>query len=517
MEGFGVVFKRLRLIAILGTVSVLAAACGGDGAPVGSGKSTSKTPSDKVEQISEGEATELVVDPVTGETVRRPVTRGTKTGGGNQPSGPVATNPPGVPSFGLRTQGVSANEVKVGYTYNVAQCGDAGTLQAMLGNTVTGDPGKAITAFTRHVNDTGGIGGKTLKIDVIDDGGAGCPEKNTAAAVKALEELKDFAVIPGLHVVSDYLMERKLPVFGGRDDPESLKRFSPNGLGLLEPLEPTFRAWSAFGKYYLDSGSKSPCLIHIESGAAGDYDNYAKLLVKIFESFGLKFVDVIQFKDDVSTAQQQANTIAQRAKSKGCDQAYFLAGNAIGLIFFTQAATNNQWFPTWTFTSYTVESDSDQIGNLMDQRQWANAVGLSSRVKQGDHPMEGNCRRIYEKYYPNDGQSDTVSVRIICAQILTASETMRRAIAKTGVLTAETLLVGADSIKNDFFYDAHIPIEYSIPGTAGPFKTKGFSHYTVVKWNASSKRYDFPTYPTYWREMGPNRSNGEDLRAFYKK
>ena len=87
-----------------------------------------------------------------------------------------------VPDFGLKTQGVTAKEVKIGLSYNVAACGDAGTLTAALGAATTGDPKKAIEAFTRHINETGGIGGRNLKSVVVDDGGAGCPEKNTAAA-----------------------------------------------------------------------------------------------------------------------------------------------------------------------------------------------------------------------------------------------------------------------------------------------------------------------------------------------
>lgn len=450
---------------------------------------------------------------------------GTGQGPGGQPAtgpmGSVTTLAPvavgrAVPDFGLRTQGVTDKQVKIGVSYNVAACGDAGTLQAALGASTTGDPKKAIDAFTRHINETGGIAGRTLKVVIVDDGGGGCPEKASAAAVRMLEEEKVFMAIPGLHVESDYLIEKKLPVFGGRDDPASLAKAGANGIMLTEAIEPTLEKWSAFGRYYLDSGSHKPCLIRPESGVSGDWNSHEKLLTAKFRKYGMTFTDIITYKEDVATAQSQSNTIAARAKAKGCDQVYFMAGNPIALIFFTQAATQNQWFPTWTFTSYMVLSDTELAGRLMDQRQWDKAIGLSTRVPPGEHPKEQQCKRIYEKYYPGDGQSESASVQIVCAQLLSSAEIMRRAVKVTGVLTGNSWVVGADAVRNDFAYDAHVPIRWSFPNPQGPFKTKGFSHWTVVKWSSAQSKYLFPEYPKYWEVMGPGKSGAQDLRAHFR-
>jgi hypothetical protein len=93
---------------------------------------------------------------------------------------------------------------------------------------------------------------------------------------------------------------------------------------------------------------------------------------------------------------------------------------------------------------------------------------------------------------------------------------MRRAIARTGVLTGNSLMVGADSVRNDFYYDATVPLRWSLPGPNGPFKTKAFSHYTVVKWSTDQSKYLFPEFPNYWEVMGPNKSGAQDLRPYFK-
>lgn len=435
-----------------------------------------------------------------------------RSGGGGGPGGGGGK----VVDHGLRTQGVTAKEVKIGISYNTTGCGDAGVLEAMVGAGAAGDMGKAIDAFTRHVNDTGGIGGRTLKVIVADDGGGGCPEKALSAARKLADDDKVFAVIPGLHEVSDYIASKKIPTFIGRDDPASLTRLGANGIGLTQEIGGNLAAWAAFGRHYLQSDKHTPCLVHPEAGVSGDWPLYEKILVDRMRDHGLSFKDIVVYKEDVGTAQQQSSAAVTRLKGKGCDQVYFMAGNPIALIFFTQAAENAQWRPTWTFTSYMALADTELGGRLQNQAQWENAVGLSTRVPPGEHPQEGNCKRIYEKYYPGDGQSESAAVVLVCAYFLPATEMMRRGERITGRLDANALLAGAHSIKNDYYYDAHVPLRWEFPG-GGPFKTKGWSHYTVVDWNSTRSAYDFPEYPLYWEIMGPGKSNGVDLRPLFKK
>ena len=139
---------------------------------------------------TDGAATQTTgvgADPLASTGSTAPGTATVATKGVNTTS-PTFVPGSAIPNFGLRTQGVTAKEVKIGLSYNVAACGDAGTLNAAFGSAVTGDPKNAIDAFTKEINRTGGIGGRTLKVAVVDDGGGDCPEKSVAAAVKMADE-----------------------------------------------------------------------------------------------------------------------------------------------------------------------------------------------------------------------------------------------------------------------------------------------------------------------------------------
>jgi ABC-type branched-subunit amino acid transport system substrate-binding protein len=421
-----------------------------------------------------------------------------------------------VPDFGLRTQGVTPTSVKIGLDYNKSGCGDAGALEAALGPAVVGDPEKAVKAFTRFVNDGGGVRGRTLSVATVDDGGLQCPERNTAAAVEMVDQHKVFLAMVGLHDVGDAVLKRHIPIWGGRGSKAEQRTRGFGQFQVFQDADGDFENWASFGKNYLGTNGTDhrACFVHPDTA---DFNNLEKIMVAKMRAQGLAFADFIRYADDASTGQQQATAAVIRMKGK-CNQVYFLANNAIAMIFFTNAAQQQDWHPIYTFTGRTYLADAQLGGSLMQQDQWANAIGLSPRVKPGDHPKEGNCKKIYERYYPNDGLSGSASVEIACAGILTTTEAMKRAVDLTGVLTANSLQVGINAIKRDYYWSAHVPMTYTVPTSLNqPFDFTGYDHQTVVKWNRQAADYDFPEYPRYWVRFGAGKSGGEDLRPFFSK
>jgi len=440
---------------------------------------------------------------------------GATTGGPSTGASPTAINPKplvAIPDLGLRTQGVTRTSVLIGVDYNKSGCGGSGALSAQFGPAVTGDPEKSVATFVRYINDTGGIRGRTLKAVTVDDGGLGCPERHQAAAIELVDQKKVFMDVAGLHEVSDLLAPRHLPFYGGRS---TLAEQAKQGMGqfqLYQDADNDFKNWAAFGRNYLGAAKNKPCFIHPDTD---DFNNLEKIMLKEMSKQGLKFGDVIRYADDASTAQQQATTDAIRMSREGCKSVWLVANNFLADVFFTQAAAQQAWHPIWTWTARTAGIDIALGGRLMEQSEWANAIGLTTRIKAGQSPFEGNCTRIYDRYNSGDGQDGSAATIAACNAILTVSEAMRRAVDRTGVLTGDSLMMGVDLIKGDFSWDAFVPLTFSILTT--PHDFTGYDLQTVAKWNTVTLDYDFPEFPKYWKVMGANGAGAVDIRTLLHK
>lgn len=431
-------------------------------------------------------------------------------GGGKKPT----VKPEDIPEFGLKTQGVTKDSVTIGADYDKTGCGGAAALTNAFGKAVTGDPEKAFATYVRYINDTGGIRGRTLKAVTVDDGGLYCPERHKSAEIELVDQKKVFMDIAGLHEVSDLLAKRHIPFEGGRSSLAEQKKQGYGQFQIFQDADGDFDNWASFGKYYIASDKNMPCFVHPDTD---DFNGLEPIMIAKMAKYGLKFGDIIRYADDASTAQSQATTGAVRLKKKGCKQVWLVANNALAAIFFTNAAAQQQWYPTWTWTARTALIDQKLGGSLMNQNEWKNSIGLTSRIKPGGSPFEGNCAKIWNKYNSGDGQSGSAATLVACAGVLLAAEAMRRAVDVTGVLTANSLMLGVNSIRSDFYYDSHVPLTYSIPNLKGPFDFTGYDVQTVAKWSNGQKDYVFPEWPRYWKTMGPGRSGGIDIRPAFMK
>jgi hypothetical protein len=433
--------------------------------------------------------------------------------GGTGPTIPPVTVTTNIPNFGLRSQGVTKDSVLIGADYDKGSCPQAQTLAGQFSAAATGDPEKANKTFVQYINDNGGIRGRTLKLVTVDDGGLYCPEKHQSAAIELVDEKKVFMDIAGLHEVSDLLAKKHLPFLGGRSTIAEQRTQGYGQFQLFQDAESDYANWASFGRNYLQSHKKKPCMIHPDTP---DFNNLTNYLKRALADQGYAFKDIIAYKDDPSTATQQATTSAIEMKDK-CDQVWLIANNFIADVFFTNAAYQQNWYPTWTWTARTAGIDTQLGGSLMQPDEWKNSIGLSTRIKAGASPYENNCANIYKKYNGEDGYSGSAAVLVACPTILLSAEAMRRAIDVTGQLTGNSLMLGVNAIRGDFFYDATVPLTFSVPGLKGPFDFTGFDLQTVAKWNSNRLDYDFPEFPIYWKLMGPNKSGGVDIRSALAK
>jgi hypothetical protein len=99
---------------------------------------------------------------------------------------------------------------------------------------------------------------------------------------------------------------------------------------------------------------------------------------------------------------EKARVLVSRLKEAGVTSVVFL-GDPVMPIYLTKAATDQGYFPEWIITG-TVLTDTTVFGRLYDQRQWANAFGISALAAR--LPREqSDAWRVYEWYYGEPPQA----------------------------------------------------------------------------------------------------------------
>jgi hypothetical protein len=100
---------------------------------------------------------------------------------------------------------------------------------------------------------------------------------------------------------------------------------------------------------------------------------------KFFEQelakYGIHIADNQSYIFDPGTSQDTARTIIARFKDKGVTSIIFV-GDPIYPVFFTQAATNQQYHPEWIITGSAL-TDWTLFARTYDKQQWSHAFGLS--------------------------------------------------------------------------------------------------------------------------------------------
>lgn len=99
---------------------------------------------------------------------------------------------------------------------------------------------------------------------------------------------------------------------------------------------------------------------------------------------------------DLSTLQDQADTIAAKLKASGATTVVF-AGDPIMPIYLTRACAKIGYFPEWVITG-TVFTDTSTLARYYDQKEWAHAFGISS-LPVPTPIQSGDAFRLYRWWY----------------------------------------------------------------------------------------------------------------------
>lgn len=340
---------------------------------------------------------------------------------------PLSLAPPCVPVFtgdngGATAKGVTADTIKVAY-YVPKPGSDA---QAALQGLVDSPELSARTRddFVEVLNQVYELYGRKVQIVPVD--ASGDPDDAVAAkndAVKIAEEVGAFAAIggPGLsNIYADELASRGvLCIQCGLVAPDTTyQKNAPYMWGTLATPEQflvnvgDYIAGRLLGRDAEFAGDPAmrtePRVfgtVHIELDPPV-FTEVEKLVNEQGKERGWTAAAEETYLFDVARAPERAPGIIARMKEAGVTTVVFL-GDPVMLIYLTQAATSQGYFPEWVVTG-TGFTDSTAVARLYDQEQWAHAFGLSSLAVRTPREL-GGAWRLHEWWFGTPPPAQTTA------------------------------------------------------------------------------------------------------------
>ena len=142
-----------------------------------------------------------------------------------------------------------------------------------------------------------------------------------------------------------------------------------------------------FGHLWLESSPDSAV-------NAGEQDD-------MLREAGVNLVESVPY--DIQRAGEQAPGIITRMKEAGVTS-LIIEGDPSTPAIFTQAATDQEWFPEWIIGGSAL-TDTSAFARTYDQEQWAHAFGISSLAAR-TLPGAGGASGVYEWYFGEEPQAD---------------------------------------------------------------------------------------------------------------
>lgn len=254
--------------------------------------------------------------------------------------------------------------------------------------------------------------GRTL--EVVRLKGSGSDETSARAdAVKVAEEIGAFASLGGPGQESAYaeeLARRKVLCIGcGLSLPDSaLQENAPYLWGNLQTPEQYLLNLGDFiierllgepaefaGDPALQEQERVFGVVHFEQDPPV-FGGVNELVRENGGARGYEAAVTLTYQLVIADLPEKARVIVGQLKDAGVTSVIFL-GDPIMPIYLTEAATSQGYFPEWIITG-TVLTDTTVFGRRYDQRQWANAFGVSSLPARVP-PELGEAWRLHEWYY----------------------------------------------------------------------------------------------------------------------
>ncbi len=126
------------------------------------------------------------------------------------------------------------------------------------------------------------------------------------------------------------------------------------------------------------------------------YASGEKFFEEQLATYNVKLTDKAAYIFDTQSAQDQAQTIMSKFASEGITSVIF-AGDPIYPVFYTAAATKQNYQPEWIITGSAL-TDTTFFARTYDKTQWAHAFGLSLLSARGPK-NSGDAYTVYKWAY----------------------------------------------------------------------------------------------------------------------
>lgn len=296
---------------------------------------------------------------------------------------------------GATTIGVSADAIKVLYYFPQASAATEAALRAIGADDPRPQSKDVAQTLTRYFNTHYETYGREVKIEFFESTAATDDDAALKAdAVKIATEIKPFAVIGAADVTASELAARGIMCICTTSEPSDFyQQNAPYVYGVFPELDEFYLHLAEYiGKRLagrpaahagdlpvgIKSSQREFGLIYVE-GTGSRVDPNVKGSIALFDRelsrYGVKTAKKVSYTYDAARGQDQATNIISQMKAAGVTTVA-CGCDPITMIFFTQAATQQQYFPEWLIVG-TLLTDTTFFGRTYDQAQWAHAFGIS--------------------------------------------------------------------------------------------------------------------------------------------